>query len=171
MTSSDVFATGMLIFNCVWSALYQVGFGIANAYVSSQTTNARDECGAVWYCVMVLAILNFLVFIDGISRLVQFLVTSKRVTSNGLVAICHVGVSIWACVAYYNSSLDCVNYYESNFSMLWNMLYANVIIFFVNIGILVCYIVALCLWLFWLSKNNKNAELVVTAPAMDQSPV
>ena len=136
-----------------------LGFGIANAYISSQTTDAKGECGdAIWYCVMVLAILSFFAFFNGLWQLFKlFSSEDDYKKSINWLTICHLGVSIWACIAYFNASDTCADFYRTNFSMLWNILFANVVFFFVSLGIIVWVCISSCCTA-WYDVNSQRDQ-------------
>ena len=118
--------------------LAHLGFGIANAYVASQTTTAKGECGAaIWYCVMVLSIVHFLAFVFGLCEgILNSAKEENKKSSSNAFSFVVIGINIWACVAYFDASNDCSTFYKDNFGMLWNMLLANVIHFFVSLGMI-----------------------------------
>lgn len=125
-----------------------LGFGIANAVVSSQTTSAKNECDEVWYCTVALAVLSLLVFVNGVWKLLKFscdldLNLSEERGTNWF-SFAHLAVSIWAIVIYFDASENCSDLYQSNWPMLWNMLLANVVFTFVCFGIIVWLFVCTC---------------------------
>ncbi len=149
---AETFIFANLIAILCLSTVAHLAFGIANAYVASQTTSAKKECGeAIWYCVMVLAILNFLAFANGIMVTIKLLISSSdEKNSNNLLGYAVLGVSIWACIAYFEISEDCRDFYVSNFPMLFDMLKADVIYFFCSLGLVgwacfsTCFAICCC---------------------------
>ncbi len=137
-----------------------LGFGIANAYVSSKTTDAKGECGdAIWVCVMVLSILSFFAFFNGLWQLFNlFTSEDNEKKSTNWLAIGHLGVSIWACVAYFGASASCADFYQTNFPMLWDMLLANVVFFFVSLGIVVWVCVSSCCTVCCAAANESQRD-------------
>lgn len=136
----------------VLNTLGFLAFGIANAVVSSQNTGAKGECGeAIWYCIMVLAVLDFLAFFGGTTSTIKRTSGDSDGEKNAInwVGLGSLGVSIWACVAYFQVEPECHAFYEHRYPHLWNMLLANVIFFFVSIGmgvwIIFCYCFAVCI--------------------------
>ena len=150
-----------VIFTTLFTASY-LGFGIANAYVSSHNTGAKNECGAaIWYCNVMMAVLNFVAFI-GMSIYLCSIKTSDNTSSGDSknkssgCSIVALGINIWACVAYFSIDSECKNFYLANYPQVWYMLEANVIYLFVSLGAIISmYVTTICLVLY-APRNSAN---------------
>lgn len=146
----------MLVF-ALLLALTALGFGIASTAIAGENSDAKDECGpAVWYALLFVGITHLMSFLNfAISVCLQ---TSKSKLTDALI----VATSIWCCVAYFGVSDDCADFYDDKFPDLREMLLANVVLFFVGIGISVFFICA-GVFVQVASESKPAASGVVTA--------
>ncbi len=134
-----------IVYQIVMGVAY-LAFGIANAVISAENTDAKGECGhAIWYCVMFLAVLGFIgcaetVIVFAMTMIRETELKNRTTWSGDAI----MGVSIWACIGYFEADDECIDFYTSNFPDLWKMLSANVIFFFVHLVIIVIVLTAVC---------------------------
>ncbi len=127
-----------------------LGFGIANAYISANNSAAKHECGvAIWYCVTLLSALNFVAFIITVAVLCIIHVhapnKSEKKKTNGYFGFLFLCLNVWACIAYFDISPECRQEYDK-YPDLWNMLEADVMFFFANIGLVLWLIISTCVF-------------------------
>lgn len=152
---STVICCNTIIFTTLFTASY-LGFGIANAYVSSQNTGAKNECGAaIWHCNVMLSVIDFLSFIGMLIYLCCSINKSeKKSDSSCISSIIVLGINIWACVAYFGINSDCKSFYLTNYPQVWQMLEANVIYLFTSLGLLIIWYVSTILLVLCAHKKD-----------------
>ena len=144
-----------ILFTTLLTASY-LGFGIANVYISAKNTGAKNECGiAIWYCNVIMAVLDFIAFIGMLVYLATMYNKSTNKHKSTKCSIIALGINIWACVAYFSIDTNCKDFYLANYPQVWHMLEANVVYLFTIIGaVIVMYISTICLVLCAKKENT-----------------
>lgn len=124
--------------------LYHLAFGIAEAVILSDTADAKDECGAaVWYNILVLCVIHFL---TGVSTPCAFLQSvsadSDDAKSEKTGTLVTLGLAIWSCVIYFDTSDECKDRFQDTYPRLWDCVEGEVFAFFVSIGLVALLFVA-----------------------------
>jgi hypothetical protein len=129
-----------------------LAFGIAEAVILSRN-DARNECGPeIWGCIVMCCVVHFILFMQQTYTNKHSNNNDESIENNKLSYIANSACSIWAMVCYYNTSSECVDHFKDKYSDLWNMLFAEVILFYIGLGVLVIMMVASC---FVLKNNSK----------------
>lgn len=118
--------------------LYHLSFGVAEAIILSDTADAKGECGAaIWYNILVLCVIHF---INGVTTPC---LTLARVSSDGEKSsggsngmLISLGLAIWSCVIYFDTSSECKAHFQDAYPDLWNCVEGEVVVFFIALAIL-----------------------------------
>lgn len=122
-------------------------FGIAGLVIADRDSDAAGECGpAVWYALLFLSIWQILASLGSICLFVCNFVdsTNKNNNNNNLMLSILSALYVWACVAYFEVSDACASYYDNEYPDLRKMLFADVILFFVELSLGVIIFCFMC---------------------------
>jgi hypothetical protein len=135
--------------------LMNLSYGITNAVLLANNTDAKYECGpAIWYCILLLCISHFMIFADKFTNTDKFDSNGKRLitwdTINQITqsdnrrdiwkAFNIIGC-VWACICLYDTRNSCIDVFESDYSNLWTMIKVEVYTFF---GLLAIAMLRIC---------------------------
>ena len=127
--------------------LLYFGYALAASIILGASTGARHACGdAVWWCVLCLCIINWLLFLRSILVFLANLCGrgGNDDSKNGQGDVIAFVINIWSVIAYFDMSESCQEEFNIHYYHLRQMLLANVILFFVCIGIGVSLCCGLC---------------------------
>ena len=143
-------------------SLINLGYGIAEAVILSNSTDAKGECGAaIWYCILVLCIVHFISAVTTPCIAFVNANTSEEAGGSGGSNWVGFGLSIWACVIYFDTNPDCKDYFLNEHADLWQMVEVEVITFFIIIGLLVT---AVCIGCCIICTNPEKKSQEVNIP-------
>ena len=112
-------------------------FGLACLAVLIDTSGAKG-LGAhyPWECILVLCIAHLISFVSGLRNFCKICGSSERtglIWSDGVSLL-----GIWACVVYFDTNSEQKDELLNDYPNLWNMVFAEVILFFVMIFLSCC---------------------------------
>lgn len=103
-------------------------------------TSAQNVCGLdIWYCLMTCAICRCLSGLIIATGLTSALCCESG--DGGFVGLCInvplllVG-GVWSVTGFYSLDTTCVELFTNHFSPLWTLLYAEVVMFYLLVGLL-----------------------------------
>ncbi len=143
-------AVGLLI---LCATLVHLGFGVVEAIILSKN-NAKGECGPeIWGCIVMCCVVHLGLFIVRCCGRAKKESDDKEGTF--LWQLGSLACIVWVMICYYNTRSDCVDHYKKMYPHLWNILFAEVILFYIGLGITVIitiiYIIVNCC-------GNRNAS-------------
>jgi len=127
--------------------LLQLGYGIAEAVILSGSTDAKGECGAaIWYNILVCCILHMIAGVVTPCVAAVAMSSDDEDSKPSSSSALGLGVAIWSCVIYFDTATDCKNTFQDLYPHLWNAVEAEVILFFIVLGIFGLVIFGLICW-------------------------
>jgi len=149
-----VYVVVFSVFSCL-----SLAYGIAEAVILSGSKDVKSEdCtnAAIWYNILVTCILHFISFVS--LAFGACLVTGDSDSQKGgESSLIGLGVAIWSCVIYFETSKDCADFLDDNYHHLWQAVLAEIVLFFVMIGMIVIMCGGACC-IFCCSKEKPEAR-------------
>lgn len=125
----------------MWATAFfiHLGLGISEAVVLGLNPGAQSSCaGAIWTCLLVKCIFHFIAVLTWYND-----VQNAKAVRDGhddelmcgalfsvLAGFTRLGLGIWAAVLYFNT--DCADEFKREYVDVWNCLFVEVILLFVN---------------------------------------
>jgi hypothetical protein len=125
---------------------------LIEAFILRCKTDAKYDCGpGIWYCILIWCITHIVMFAITFYEFVRTFhtwlyeiktpaisneVLNKLNSLNERVNLVCVGLGIWACICLFTTKSECVDVFSNEYSRLWNLIYLEVIVFFVVIAVL-----------------------------------
>jgi hypothetical protein len=145
---------------------FHLSIGIAESIILSDHSDAKNACGpSIWGCILLCCIVHLVLF------LLQY-GNRRREEYPGRdnVSVWHfasLAGSIWSCVCYFNTSNDCADVFNNNYTSLWKMVHVEVIVFFIGL----CMLLLFCMLQCFVMNNSTNVTptAVLNYPRYDVS--
>jgi hypothetical protein len=122
---------------------YHAVVTIIEIAILAGSTDAKYECGpAIWYCIMGCSIIHGIMFVLVTCKLTHLGYLDAVNKLNTLLNQCYLllfVLGIWSCVCWYDTKLECVDLFKSDYNKLWIMINVEVIAFFVIFGFNLIY--------------------------------
>ena len=150
-----------LIVDCALAKLNLVLF-IIECIILNKSVDSINICGsAIWECILCLCIahsINSILSIYGFIS--EFTVSCRSIKKTefivkNIVILCNVILYIWAMVCYYANDISCTSLFKDQYKNLWNVLFVEVIVFYVLLGIFALIIIIFVVDMYCLPLENS----------------
>ena len=143
MGSTAIIVTAFAVLSAM-----SLAYGIAEAVILSGSKGVKSEdCtnAAMWYNILVTCILHWISFVSlAVGACFAGGSSDGESKNGGESSLIGVGVAIWSCVIYFETSSECESFLKDAYPYLWNAVLAEIVLFFVVLGLLVLVCCGAC---------------------------